>query len=363
MLLKNNRINLSIFFMKIHKSRNEKRNIVPRVLLIIFPFIFIFIHNGISQLPSFTQYQQNQLNINPAFASYFDDDIKWNGLYRSQSYSELVTSTFLNSSLQMRPYFSFIGDNDEMGFGLNTYSNKSLNVYSHQALSATLSYGKGLNADASQFLTVGFQGRYNTKRTDYTQLLFPNQFDVTGYTYSLPNNEPIQTTNINYIEMNTGIMYKAENDFEAFLVGLGMYNLNQPTNYKSGISMRYEQTYNFHLGYSRFTSENSELFLGVLFSSMGKQNATSVVAAFQFYPDPLKSIGLQLGAINNINNGISPFLTLGIGQFKTCFTYNIPINPKISYINNNKSFELGLQLLFSKYSESNSMARKHMSCF
>ena len=124
-------------------------------------------------------------------AGYFDEDIKVNALYRSQSYSKLVTSTFSNASFQMRPIIHFIPENDVFALGVNAYSHNTLSVYSHQALSAGLSYSKGLNYDASQSLAIGFQGRYNSKRIDYTQLLFPNQFDIIGYTPQLPNNEPI----------------------------------------------------------------------------------------------------------------------------------------------------------------------------
>jgi type IX secretion system PorP/SprF family membrane protein len=315
------------------------------------------------QLPIFTQYKQNPLNINPAFTGYFDDDLKWSALVRSQSYAQLVTSTFYNTSLQIRPYLSFIGANSTMGFGLNAYSNKTLDVFSHQAFSGSLSYEQGLDADGTQSISLGFQGRYNTKRIDYTQLLFPNQFDVIGYTSSLPNNEPIQVINNNYFDVNAGIMYQMENDFDAFTIGLGMYNLNQTNNIKSLNLRKYKQTYNLHLGYSRYTSENSELFLGGMYSTMGNQNATSLVVGYRYQPNLYSPLSIELGAINIFNNGVSPYINVNFSKLLASFTYNIPVNPKTTYLNNNKSFELGLQFLISKYNETNSIARKHMSCF
>lgn len=316
-----------------------------------------------AQLPFFTQYQQNPLNINPALTGYFDDEIKWSGLYRSQAYSRLVTSTFYNTSLQMRPYLNFISDKDDVGFGINAYSNKTLDVFSHQAVSASFSFRKGLNYDASQSLTIGFQGRYNTKRIDYTRLLFPNQFDVIGYTFSLPNNEPIQVINANYFDLNAGLLFESMNDNESFTAGVSMYNINQISAFKANLANRYNQSFNYHIGYSRFTSEAAQIFLGALHSTVGKQNATSLVAAYQYMPDYTPFIGFDLGAIYTINHSISPYMTVNMGSLRTSFTYNVPINPNISYLRNANSFEIGFQLLFTRASQENSLARRHMSCF
>ena len=333
-----------------------------RVISLLWIILF-FGNKAEAQLPFFTQYQQNQLNINPALAGYFDEDLKFSGLFRSQAYSQIVTSKFYNTSLQMRPAVSFIPENDEIGVGINAYSNKTLDVYSHQAISATMSYSKGLNFDGTQSITVGFQGRYNTKRIDYTGLLFPNQFDVIGYTYSLPNNEPIQVINANYLDVNTGITYQMVNEFESFLAGVSIYNVNQVSDYKTNLANRYKQTYNLHLGYSRFTSDYTQLFLGALHSSMAKQNATSLVAAYQYFPDLDKSFGLDLGAIYTINHSVSPYVTINMGPFRTTLTYNVPIKPNISYLKNSNSFELGFQFLFTQSEQDNTLARKHMSCF
>ena len=332
-------------------------------LLLSTLFSLVFKQEGLAQLPFFTQYQQNQLNVNPAFAGYFDEEIKWSGIYRSQAYSQVVTSKFYNTSLQMRPYFTFVPENDEIGFGINAYSNKTLDVFSHQSVSGTLSYSKGLNFDGTQSITVGFQGRYNTKRIDYTGLLFPNQFDVIGYTNALPNNEPIQIINVNYFDVNTGVMYQMVNEFESFVAGISVYNVNQASSFKTNLANRYPQTFNYHVGYSRFTSDYTQLFLGALHSTMGKQNTTSLVAAYQYFPDLDKSVGLDAGAIYTINHSISPYMTIHTGPFRTSFTYNIPINPNISYLRNANSFELGFQYLFTQSEQDTRLARKHMSCF
>jgi len=95
---------------------------VPRVIYVFLLASVFQLSKVWGQLPVFTQFSQNQLNINPSFAGYFDEDIKVNALYRTQSYSKLVTSTFTNASFQMRPYLDFIPENDILGFGINAYT-------------------------------------------------------------------------------------------------------------------------------------------------------------------------------------------------------------------------------------------------
>jgi type IX secretion system PorP/SprF family membrane protein len=221
----------------------QKYQVHAVVFIYLFTTIFQ-ITQVRGQLPVFTQFSQNQLNVNPSFAGYFDEDIKVNALYRSQAYSKLVTSTFTNASFQMRPYMDFIPENDVLGFGVNAYSHKTLSIYSHNALSATMSYSKGLDYAATQTLAIGFQGRYNSKRVDYTQLLFPNQFDIIGYTPNLPNNEPIQVINANFLDLNAGLLYSAVGENEAFTGGFSLYNVNQISSDKAKLASRDGLTYN-----------------------------------------------------------------------------------------------------------------------
>lgn len=336
---------------------------IPAGISLLFLSLVMSVSPVQAQLPVFTQFSQNQLNLNPSMAGYFDEDIKVNALYRSQSYSKLVTSTFSNASFQMRPIIHFIPENDVFALGVNAYSHNTLSVYSHQALSAGLSYSKGLNYDASQSLAIGFQGRYNSKRIDYTQLLFPNQFDIIGYTPQLPNNEPIQVINTNFIDLNAGMHYSFIGENESFTAGFSLYNVNQISEDKQKLASRDGFTVNYHMGYSKFLSDYTQVFLGGLHSVRNKQNATSIIGAFEFLPDYTKFIGFDIGTVYVLNNSISPFVNLNMNLFRASFTYNIPISPNISYVQNANAFEVGLQVLFTRPSSDNTLAKRHMSCF
>lgn len=325
--------------------------------------MLMHMHEASSQLPVFTQFSQNQLNINPAFAGFIDDDFKFNALHRSQSYSRLVTSTFSNASFQMRPLLDFVPSNDAFGFGVNAFTHKTLDIYSHQAMSATISYSKGLNYDGSKSLTLGFQGRYNSKRIDYTRLLFPNQFDFSGYTSQLPNNEPIQVINANFFDINSGVLFNAVGENESFSLGLSLYNINQSSQDPLKLATKEGLTYNYQIGYSKVLSNYSQVFFGGLHSIRARQSSTSLVGAIQILPDYDKFMGFDVGGVYVLNNSISPFVNLNMNLFKASFTYNFSIAPNISYMQNANAFEIGLQLLFSRPSEDNTLTKRQMSCF
>ncbi len=334
-----------------------------RLFFFIFSFFCLIETYSIAQLPVFNQYSQNQLNINPAFAGYFDDEVKFDALYRNQAYANINTTSFYNASLQLKPFKEYMLDQDVLGFGINMYSTKSLSVYSQQSVSGSLSYLKSLSVDGSQSLSMGFQGRFNSKRIDYTSLLFPNQFDVIGYNFQLPNNEPIQVINANYFDINAGLMYSSKTETEEFTTGFSMYNLNQTSADKSMLQNRQGLTYMLHAGYSKYLSESGQVFLGILHSSMKTQNATSIIAAYGATPETNSLFGLNAGAVYQLNNSISPFINLHFNSIKVSFAYDILVSPDISYSQKSTSMEFGIQYLFTSPSAEQSLAKKHMSCF
>lgn len=340
-------------------SRHQRKIVVAFELLFL---LIIAIGKSNAQLPYFTQYSQNQLNINPAFAGYFDEDLKFDAVYRRQSYSNIISTSFYNADLQFKPFKEYISGEDVLGFGLNMYSSKSLSVFSEQSASASISYSKGFDEEANQSLALGFQCRYNSKRIDYTQLLFPNQFDLTGYSFQLMNNEPIQALNAQYIDINTGLLYSIKNENEEFTAGFSMYNLNQATGNKALLQNRQSVTYMFNTGYSRYVSNNSQLFFGLLYSTLKSQHSTALIASYGYDAQPEFLFSLNVGAILQVGNSVSPFLSIGSKAMSFSFTYDIPVNSNISYMKSN-ALEFGFRYSFSRLTPDETIVKKHISCF
>lgn len=334
------------------------------IFRIIFLVLFQFFLNTVcAQLPYFTQFSENQLNINPALAGNYEGDTKFNALYKYQSYNKILTTSFINAEAQFKPFKDYISPEDVFAIGVDMYSTKSLSVYSQNSLSGTFSYSKGLNGESSEAIALGFQFRYNSKRVDYTKLLFPNQFSITGFTNQLPNNEPINVLNSNYFDVNAGVLYTNYNDDESFEAGLGMYNLNQVSKEQKNVQLRYGRTYMAHIGYSRYLNSSNQFFVGGLYSYLNSGNSLSIIAGYSLSPEVTNSVGIDLGLVYQANNCFSPFMKLNANSFQFIFSYDIPMEPNISYLQNSTSLEIGVQCSLSKIADNITMAKKHVSCF
>ena len=137
---------------------------------------------------------------------------------------------------------------------------------------------------------------------------FGNQFDFTGYSPQLPNNEPIQVINANFVDINSGILYNSVGEEESFTAGFSMYNINQSSKDPLKLATREGLTFNYQLGYSKVLSDYSQVFFGGLHSVRATQSSTSLVGAIQILPDYDNYIGFDVGGVYVLNNSISPFV-------------------------------------------------------
>lgn len=315
-----------------------------------------------SQLPNFTLWNNTQTALNPALASYQDDDVRLNTLYRSQSYNRLLTTNFLTASLLLRPFREAMPLGDVLGIGLDMFSTKTLSVFSQQSAALSLAYAKSLDYQEEHKISLGFQARYNSKRIDFTQLLFPNQFDIIGYTNALPNNEPIQGINANFFDINSGFTYNYSNEDEELVAGFSIYNINQVSAEKAALQNRIERTTNLHISYSKYVSTNAQILIGLFHSMLKAQKATFLTAVYGISPSYNNSIGVDFGVIYQINNSISPYLSMNLNSLKVIMSYDLGVKPNITYLQKARAFEIGIQYRYNKPNTSRA-ERVHLSCF
>jgi type IX secretion system PorP/SprF family membrane protein len=326
-------------------------------------FVFILIVGvANSQLPNFTLWNNTQTALNPSLASYQDDDVRLNTIYRSQSYNKLLTTNFLSASLLLRPFREIIATGDVLGLGVDMFSTKTLSSFSQQSAALSLAYAKSLDYKEEQKISLGFQARYNSKRIDLTQLLFPNQFDIIGYTNVLPNNEPIQGLTANYFDINSGFNYSFSNENEELVAGFSLYNINQVSADKAVLQNRIERTTNLHFSYSKFISTDAQILIGVFHSIIRAQRATFLTAAYGISPSYDNSVGVDFGLIYQINNSISPYLSMNLNSLKVIMAYDLGIKPNISYLQKARAFEIGIQYRYNKPNTTKA-ERIHLSCF
>jgi hypothetical protein len=118
-----------------------------------------------------------------------------------------------------------------------------------------------------------------------------------------------------------------------------------------------------HIGYSRYLSSSNQIFVGGLYSYLNSGNSLSLIAGYSLSPEFTNSVGIDFGLVYQANNCFSPYLKLNANSFKFIFSYDVPMEPNISYLQNSRSMEMGIQCSLSKISDNIIMSRKHVSCF
>jgi hypothetical protein len=179
-----------------------------------------------------------------------------------------------------------------------------------------------------------------------------------------PSSALANSMTVNRCDANDGTCHCTNfNDDESFEAGLGMYNLNQVSTEQKNLQLRYGRTYMAHIGYSRYLSSSNQIFVGGLYSYLNSGNSLSLIAGYSLSPEFTNTVGIDFGLVYQANNCFSPYLKLNANTFKFIFSYDIPMEPNISYLQNSRSMEIGIQCSLSKVSDNITMARKHVSCF
>lgn len=177
----------------------------------------------------FSQFFNNPLLTNPANTGFIPDaDYRLGASYRNQ-YSSILANSYNT--------FSIYGDaqvfrdritngwlglggvilRDAAGAGSLTSTKAYASIAYHQML--------GL----SSLLTAGFNIGWANKRLDPTKLTFPDQFDGKFFESQLPTSVQLQSTSINYFDMQAGMNYAYFPTANSFVnAGYSIQHVNSP---------------------------------------------------------------------------------------------------------------------------------------
>lgn len=183
-----------------------------------------------AQDPHFSQFFASPLTLNPALTGKFDGTLRVAGNYRNQwpAFNNVYTTSTLSVDFDILK--NKLPDYDTWGVGILALTDKAGGgILTNNYLGLSTSYHKALDEDGFQQIGIGFQGTYGQKRLDNSKLLFEDQltpFGFTGVTQDVFNAENL---NINYMDLNAGIMYSAStNESNNFYLGASMYHINRP---------------------------------------------------------------------------------------------------------------------------------------
>lgn len=155
----------------------------------------------------FSQFFNSPLTTNPANTGFIPDaDYRIGAHYRNQ-YSSILSTPYKTISLYgdaqlMRDRF----ENGWLGLGgvilsdvAGTGGLRSTKIY------GSLAYHQQLGN--SSLLSAGFNVGWANKRIDVTKLTFPDQFDGKFFDNTLPTTVTLNSSSINYFDMQVGMNY------------------------------------------------------------------------------------------------------------------------------------------------------------
>ena len=189
------------------------------------------------QLPLFSEYMFNTLEINPAYAG-FKDALSITTMFRKQytGFKTAPQSTFLSADMPI--------PNKRVGVGIKLLDDRDEIT---RTLGAQGVYAFKIPTGSNSNISLGLQGGVYSFKTDYTKV------DV------IDPNDPSFSQNVNSLKLNfgTGIFFNSEQ----FYVGLSSPNLirngfNKANNTGSGNDLRQEMHIYFNTGYVFPISDN-----------------------------------------------------------------------------------------------------------
>ena len=182
-----------------------------------------------AQDPHFSQFFASPLTLNPALTGKFDGTLRVAGNYRNQwpAFNNVYTTSTLSVDFDILK--KKLPDYDTWGVGILALTDKAGGgVLTNNYIGLSSSYHKALDEDGFQQIGLGFQGTYGQKTLDPNKLQFEDQLTPFGFTGVTRENLGNYNLNINYVDVNAGLLYSAStNENNNFYLGASMYHINR----------------------------------------------------------------------------------------------------------------------------------------
>ena len=198
--------------------------------LIIFAILLV-INQLEAQDRHFSQFYAAPLLLNPALTGGFDGNYRVGLIYRDQWRGVLDQpfKTFAANFDLRFPLENAMRSKDAAAVGLTFFSDRVGALdFNTNTIQLSGAFHKSLDAQNSQYLSVGFQGGISQRSVNYENFTFQDQFNgLTGYTF--PSGELLPENNFSYGDLSVGLNYSyvAKNGL-GFFAGAAMHHILQP---------------------------------------------------------------------------------------------------------------------------------------
>lgn len=280
-----------------------------------------------AQDPHFSQFFASPLTLNPALTGKFDGTVRVAGNYRNQWPAFNNVYTTYTASVDFAIMKNNLPDYDTWGIGIMALNDEAGGgVLKNTYLGLSTSYHKALDEDGFQQLGIGFQGTYGQKRLDIRALKFSDMltpFGFTGVTAEIFENDNL---NINYLDVNAGIIYSAStNEDNNFYLGASMYHINRPKESFQGGNWSISTRTTLNAGGFFPVSDVLTLHASGIHQIQNKASETVIGGALSASIDPESEnpSNVYFGSWYRLKDALIPYIGLEFGGLRIGASYDI----------------------------------------
>lgn len=299
-----------------------------------------------SQDPSFSQFFSSPLNVNPALTAKIDGKWRFISNLRNQwigSANSYATGTV---SFDSRILEKKIPEGSALGLGGMMMYDKAMqgvlkSVYGSLNMSVHITLSEG---DATQRLGMGIGGIIGSRRVDFSNLSFGEQFTGYGFDTNLPTAESALSDMKPYLSASAGVLYSMTTDNSNLDIGAAAFHLNKPK--QSVLDDPNQFLATRYVGHASFDTYLNDQVVMNANSIYQRQETTEYISlgaglGYFFTGDP-EDMVLNVGLWYWLKNAFVPYIGIMYRNIQFGLSYDITVSNLNRAAGKFKSLELSL---------------------
>jgi type IX secretion system PorP/SprF family membrane protein len=309
---------------------------------------FITVSAMHAQDPHFSQFFMVPQLLNPATSGTGSGDWRIMSNYRQQWGNAGTPFNTFSFSLDAKLKGKEEGQNT-LGGNITFMADQSMDgAFKSVYASGGLAYHQRLNENNR--LGIGFQATYGSRRLDYSQLTFGEQFTSGGFDVSLPTGETGLYNMKPYTSISAGLLYGYSSEYLNVDMGVAGFHLNKTTqtflNDKSQIlPIRYVA----HMNLEYKASKKLLMNMNAVYQQQSSQHYYAIGGSIGY--DVSEGEGntiLYGGGWFRQADAIYPYVSLLFGSVQIGLSYDVTVSSQNKGPVQPKSFELSMIIRQSK---------------
>lgn len=303
-----------------------KRCVWSPVVVVLFCLAFFKVQ---AQDIHFSQYNQQPLFLNPAFAGVNGGDYRLAATYRSQ-WAGLGKFNTVAASADMA-VLKRTRKSNYGGIGLSFFNDRAGDLsFSTTQVNLHLTYTVLLNNKGTQTLTTGLIGGFGQRSIDFSKVTTDSQFGDQGFDPNNPTGENFVNNRKLYADVGAGMLWSlTANKNTNFYAGLAVTHVNQPN--LSFLDDRTEKLYmkaTIHGGAYFKVTRMVHLLPSFMYLNQGPHNQLNFGSLVKFRTSsiPTNNTAFYVGGYYRLKDALILAARFDIAGFNIGFSYDLNVS-------------------------------------